>query len=51
MKFLEVGTKPNENEDEVAAPSVDRLLRLVRTKETSHMLQKSLSNPKKISDY
>ena len=53
MKFLEDGTKPSENEDEPGAPTVDRLLRLARAKETSHMVQKSLSNPKasKISDY
>jgi hypothetical protein len=41
MKFLEDGTKPSENEDEPGAPTVDRLLRLARAKETSHMFQKS----------
>ena len=53
MKFLEDGTKPSENEDKRGAPTVDRLLRLARAKETSHMVQQSLSNPKasKISDY
>ena len=53
MKFLEDGTKPGENEDEPGGLTVDRLLRLARAKETSHMVQKSLSNPKasKISDY
>ena len=49
--FLKDGTK--HNEDETAAPTVDRLLRLARAKETTRMVEKSLSNPKasKLSDY
>lgn len=45
------GTK--QNKDEAAAPTVDRLLRLASAKETTRMVEKSLSNPKasKLSDY
>ena len=50
-EFLKDGTK--HNEDEAAAPTVDRLLRIPRSKQTSLMVEKSFSNPsaKKVSDY
>ena len=48
-EFLKDGTK--HNKDEAAAPTVDRLLRIARSKQTSLMVQKSFSNPsaKKVS--
>ena len=50
-EFLKDGTK--HNEDEAAAPTVDRLLRIARSKQTSLMVENSFSNPsaKKVSDY
>ena len=49
--FLKDGTK--HNNDETAAPTVDWLLRLMRAKETTRMVEKSVFNPKasKLSDY